>query len=73
MLLPAWLRVTSENDRSNVALMLMPSIERLRKAMQVSEVAASEFDRMREKVKLVVEEFSSSNVMPAPPAGYPCA
>ena len=73
MLLSAWLRVTSENDRSNVALMLMPSIERPRKAMQVSEVAASEFDRMREKVKLVVEEFCGGSVMPAPPAGYPCA
>jgi hypothetical protein len=65
--------VTSENYPSNVTPTLMPSIERLRKVMQVNEVSASEFDRMREKVKLVVEEFCGGGLMPPPPAGYPSA
>jgi tripartite ATP-independent transporter DctP family solute receptor len=46
------------DERKAIQTQEVESIDRLRKAMQVNEVTAAELDRMREKVRPVVEKFA---------------
>ncbi len=46
-------------ERKTLQVQETEAVDRLRKAMQVNEVSAAELDRMREKVRPVVEKFSS--------------
>jgi TRAP-type C4-dicarboxylate transport system substrate-binding protein len=46
-------------ERKTLQAQETEAVERLRKAMQVNEVSAAELERMREKVKPVVDRFAS--------------